>query len=234
MPVAAVVWDIDDTLFDYSGSDRAAALAHLRAEGALDGFGSPRVALRRWQQVMEREYARFTAGELGFLEHRRERARAFLGAAAGDAEADAWFGRYIRRYEAAWRLFPDTLPALDALAPRYRQALLSNSSHANQERKLRALGIRDRFEALVCSAELGVAKPDPRAFLAACAALGLPPEAVAYVGDRADTDAEAARAAGLHGIWLDRGAGEAGGCPSPGAPRIGGLDELPGLLARLG
>ena len=42
--------------------------------------------------------------------------------------------------------------------------MLSNSHAANQDHKLRRLGIRDRFEVLVCSAELGCAKPAPEAF----------------------------------------------------------------------
>ncbi|MEE1927308.1 HAD family hydrolase [Streptomyces sp. TRM 70351] len=226
MPVRAILWDVDDTLFDYTGSDRAAALRHLREEGLLDAFDTPEAAWERWRAVMEEQFARFLAGELDFHEHRRGRARDFLGRPLTDAEADAWFGRYVAHYEAAWCLFPDALPALDALRDGYRHGVLSNSSAANQDRKLRALGIRDRFEVLVCADELGCAKPAPEAFTAACAALGLPPKEVAYVGDRLDIDALAAQAAGLTGIWLDRscsGTSEAVAC-------ITGLGDLQALL----
>ncbi|ARF57594.1 HAD family hydrolase [Streptomyces gilvosporeus] len=228
MPLRAVLWDLDDTLFDYTGSDRAGVLRHLEAEGLTAAYGGEEAALARWQAAMERAFARFLAGELEFLEHRRERARTFLGVPLSDDEADAWFGRYVAHYEASWVLFPDSAPALEALAPLARQAVLSNSGTASQERKLRALGIRGYFEAVLCSDELGHAKPEPEAFAAACDALGLPPEEVVYVGDRLDIDALGARDAGLTGVWLDRNGG--GEEPPPGVRRIRSLAELPELL----
>ncbi|WP_329397899.1 HAD family hydrolase [Streptomyces lydicus] len=232
MALRAVLWDIDDTLFDYTGSDRTGALRHLRAEGLLAAYGGEEAALARWRHAMETEFARFLAGEVGFLDHRRARARTFLDRPLSDEEADAWFGRYIAHYEASWVLFPDSLPALEALAPLLRQAVLSNSSTANQERKLAALGIRARFEAVLCADELGHAKPAPEAFASACAALGLAAEEVVYVGDRLDIDALGARDAGLAAVWLDRTGtdGEAGVELPPGVRRIASLAELPELL----
>ncbi|RLU96699.1 hydrolase [Streptomyces griseocarneus] len=232
MTIRAVLWDVDDTLFDYTGSDRAGALCHLRAEGLLSRYESAEQALGLWRAVMDEQFARFVAGEIGFQEHRRERVRGFLGVPVEDAEADAWFGRYLRHYEAAWILFPDALPALDALAPRFRQAVLSNAATVNQERKLRALGVHGRFEQVVCADRVGCGKPDPRAFHAACALLGLPPAEVAYVGDQPECDAVGARDAGLHGIWLDR-TGPAEALVPEGVRRIAGLAELPGVLRRL-
>ncbi|WP_407549760.1 HAD family hydrolase [Streptomyces sp. Pv4-95] len=231
MPVHAVLWDVDDTLFDYTGSDRAGALRHFRAEGLLDTYGGAEPALERWRAAMESEFARFLAGEVGFLDHRRGRARTFLGAPLSDAEADAWFGRYIARYEAAWTLFPDAGPALETLAPLVRQAVLSNSSTANQERKLSALGIRSRFEAVLCADALGHAKPAPEAFLVACETLRLAPSDVVYVGDKLDIDALGARDAGLAAVWLDR-TGTGADLPD-GVRRIASLAELPDLLRGL-
>lgn len=227
MPIRAVLWDIDDTIFDYTGADLAGMADHLAAEGLLDGFGAAEQALARWRELTDHHWARFAAGETDFEGQRRDRVRHFLGEALSDVEATAWFARYLVHFEAAWTIFPDVLPALDALPPGCRNGLLSNSSEAVQERKLRVLGIRDRFEVLVCAADLGISKPDPGAFLAACDALGLPPAEVAYVGDHAEIDARGADAAGLLGVWLDR----AGAVPSPsGLRRIAGLAELPALL----
>lgn len=230
MPIRAVLWDVDDTLFDYTGSDRAGVLAHIEAEGLLERHASPEAALAHWQAVTEEQYARFTAGELDFLQQRRERARRFLGEPLPDAEADAWFGRYVACYEAAWTLFPDALAALDALAGSHRHGVLSNSSSHHQERKLARFGIRDRFEVVLCCDGIGCAKPDPAAFLAACEALALPPGEVVYVGDRLDLDAEAAVAAGLVGVWLDRGGD---GPDGAFAPRITALTDLPAVLRDL-
>ncbi|MFI6289724.1 HAD family hydrolase [Streptomyces sp. NPDC051018] len=226
MPIRAVLWDVDDTIFDYHSSDRLGILGHLRAEGLDGGYDSADQALAHWKEVTAVHWTRFTAGEVDWQGQRRDRVRMFTGQTLSDAEADAWFDRYIVHFEAAWSLFPDTVPALDVLADGYRHAVLSNSSLVVQERKLTALGVRDRFEAVVCAAELGFSKPDAQAFHTACEAIGLPPGEVAYVGDEPDIDARGAVEAGLTGIWLDRTG--IGGRPE--LIRITGLDQLPALL----
>ncbi|MFG2310991.1 HAD family hydrolase [Streptomyces sp. NPDC048566] len=231
MGIDAVVWDIDDTIFDYTAADRAGMRGHLAAEGLLDADGSVERALDRWREVTDAQWARFSAGETDWPGQRRDRVRVFLGAELADADADAWFDRYITHYESAWMLFPDVLPALDALAAGHRHAVLSNSSLLVQDRKLRVLGVHDRFEAILCAAELGVSKPAAAAFHAACEALDLPPHRVAYVGDHPEIDGRGAAEAGLLSVWIDRtGAHRAPGGPPAGPHRIATLAELPALL----
>ncbi|MGW2560003.1 HAD family hydrolase [Streptomyces sp. NPDC001514] len=226
MAIRAVLWDIDDTIFDYTSADREGLRHMLADEGLPQLYASPEEALRRWRELTEHHWMRFAAGDTDFQGQRRDRVRSFLARTLSDAEADEWFGRHVTHYEAAWSLFPDFLPVLERLEGEYRHAVLSNSSIHNQDRKLRILGVRDRFEAVLCAVELGVSKPEAAAFHAACDTLGLPPHEVAYVGDHPDIDASGAGAAGLTGIWLDRG-GQGG---RPELIRITGLEELPGLL----
>ncbi|MBL1108195.1 HAD family hydrolase [Streptomyces sp. 5-8] len=230
MTIRAVVWDVDDTLFDYTTADREGMRAHLAVEGLLAGYATPEEALLRWREITDRQWARYAAGECSFRDQRRDRVRVFLGTALADTECDAWFQRYIGHYEAAWSLFPDVLPALDALAAGHRHAVLSNSSITVQEHKLRTLGILDRFEAVLCAAELGVSKPDAGAFLAACEALGLPPHEVAYVGDHPEIDGRGAAEAGLLSVWIDRGTARVRAAEEAVAHRISTLAELPALI----
>ncbi|WDV54794.1 HAD family hydrolase [Streptomyces coeruleorubidus] len=230
MSIRAVVWDVDDTLFDYTTADRLGMRAHLTAEGLLDDYDTVEQAITRWRQITDLQWARFAAGEATFEDQRRDRVRVFLGQDLTDAEADAWFQRYITHYEAVWALFPDVLPVLDALAASHRHAVLSNSSIHVQDRKLRALGVHDRFESILCAAELGVSKPEAGAFLAACASLGLPPHQVAYVGDHPEIDGRGAADAGLLSVWIDRAGAYATIDPPVGPHRIASLAELPSLL----
>ncbi|MEU9232638.1 HAD family hydrolase [Streptomyces subrutilus] len=230
MPIRAVLWDIDDTLFDYTGADAAGLSRHLEAERIAQRYGTPAQALALWREITDRNWARFAAGEGTFQGQRRDRVREFLERPAmTDGEADAWFDQYVAHYKAAWTVFPDVVPVLDVLAAGYRHGVLTNSSTVNQDPKLRDLGLRDRFEVLVCAVELGISKPAAGAFLAACEALGLPPAEVAYVGDQPEIDARGARDAGLLAIWLDRDGGRGDG--PDGVHRIEGLDLLPELLA---
>ncbi|GAA2279934.1 hydrolase [Streptomyces ruber] len=231
MDIRAVLWDVDDTLFDYTTADRAGMRGHLAAEGLLDGYGTVEEALARWRRVTDEQWARFAARETTFEGQRRDRVRVFLGEPAlTDAEADAWFQRYIGHYEGAWAVFPDVLPVLEALAGSHRHAVLSNSSLLVQDRKLRVLGLRDRFEAVLCAADIGFSKPDARAFHTACEALDLPPHQVAYVGDHPEIDGRGAAGAGLLSVWIDRTGPYAAVDPPVGPRRITSLAELPAIL----
>ncbi|WP_107121798.1 HAD family hydrolase [Streptomyces yokosukanensis] len=230
MTIRAVVWDVDDTLFDYTTADREGMRAHLAAEGLLAVYATPEQALVRWREITDVQWARFASGEVDFVTQRRDRTRVFLGRELTDSEADAWFGRYLAHYEAAWSLFPDVLPALEALSASHRHAVLSNSSLKVQEHKLRTLGLLDRFETVLCAAELGVSKPEAGAFLAACEALGLPAHEVAYVGDHPEIDGRGAAEAGLLSVWIDRGTAPAQLARTAVVHRISTLAELPALV----
>ncbi|GAA3840437.1 HAD family hydrolase [Streptomyces phyllanthi] len=231
MPIKAVVWDVDDTLFQYTAAEQAGMRGHVIAEGLLDAYETVELAVARWREATFEQWGRFAAGEVDFEGQRRDRVRVFLGEPSlTDAEADAWFQRYLTHYEAAWTLFPDVLPVLDTLAASHRHAVLSNSSLLVQDRKLRMLGVRDRFEAVLCAAELGVAKPDARAFNAICAELALSPAEVAYVGDHPRIDGQGAADAGLLSVWIDRDGLHTDGDVAAGLHRIASLDELPALL----
>lgn len=66
MTIRAVVWDIDDTIFDYTTADRAGMREQLVAEGLLDAYATVEQALVRWREVTDRQWARFAAGRSTF------------------------------------------------------------------------------------------------------------------------------------------------------------------------
>jgi len=59
-----------------------------------------------------------------------------------------------------------------------------------------------RIERFVFSNEIGVRKPDPAAFAALSAALGVPPQQTVFIDDNTD-NIDAALALGFHALWLD-------------------------------
>lgn len=100
-------------------------------------------------------------------------------------------------------LFDDALPALDALAARYRLVAVSNGN-ADVQR----VGLGRYFSAAIAAGEVGVAKPDRRIFELAAQACGVPAQQVLHVGDDARLDALGALQAGMQAAWVNR----------PGAP----------------
>lgn len=90
-----------------------------------------------------------------------------------------------------WRLYGDGIP-LAVLSD-------SESSSAIIRRRLVQLGIGDCFQAVVSSRDLGLTKPDKRAYLAAATELKLMPLQLAFVGHDAE-ELLGARRAGMRTV----------------------------------
>jgi putative hydrolase of the HAD superfamily len=233
----AVLFDLDGTLMDHRAASAAGLQAHL--SDWLPGLEADELARleREWQRLEALHYDEYARGECTLAEQRRRRVQGIHAALERDPgvqlPADAWFESYLRHYRAAWRPFDDVLPALAALAaasPSVALGVVTNGEGQPQRAKLTAIGLGERFPVVLASGEEGVAKPDAEIFARACERLGVQREQAAHVGDRLDLDAEAAAAAGLRGVWLDRLGSRALG-PSHVA-RIATLHELPAVLGR--
>ena len=85
-----------------------------------------------------------------------------------------------------------------------RLGLVANQPAAALER-LAAAGLGACFGHFAVSGTNGFRKPDARAFLAACTALGVEPAGCIMVGDRIDNDIAPARALGMAAIRLSTG-----------------------------
>jgi len=123
----------------------------------------------------------------------------------------------------------DNVPLLRRLARRARLGIVSNF-YGNLARVCEDAKIRPLFSVLVDSAAVGCAKPEPRIFLHALAALGLGPADATFVGDSLPRDMAGARAVGMRHIWLVSEAAPAQDPCCRGDRVIHSLKDLEGLL----
>ena len=122
---------------------------------------------------------------------------------------------------------PDVREALDVLhAERVRVAVITNAD-GRMESAIQAAGIRDRFEFVLDSADVGVSKPDPRIFTMATERLALSPGECWYVGDLFNVDVKGAHDAGLGAVLVD----PVGQFEELPVQRIASVRDLPTLLA---
>jgi putative hydrolase of the HAD superfamily len=162
---------------------------------------------RRWRELEHHYYGLFQARVLTMVEQRRARVRALLAhLGLDDAAADSVFGEYLAAYQRCWRAFPDAVGVVErALAAGVVVGVLTNGEHEQQAAKLEATGLAREGLRLIASSRLPAAKPDPRAFIAACDLLGVPAgESCVMVGDSWDNDIAGAAGAGLRTVFLDR------------------------------
>lgn len=73
-----------------------------------------------------------------------------------------------------------------------------------QHKKVEALGFAHLFDEIIYSAEFGIHKPDRRIFDHAASLLGVSNDQCLFVGDDPDSDILGARNAGMEALWLDR------------------------------
>ena len=120
---------------------------------------------------------------------------------------------------------PDAAPALATLRARGLKLVAVSNWDCSLAHVLVQAGLAQGLDAVVCSARVGAAKPDPRPFRAALQLAGCEPAAAVHVGDSLDKDVAGARAAGLAAVLIARD-----GASPPGVPAIRSLTELPSLI----
>jgi putative hydrolase of the HAD superfamily len=200
----AVLFDLDDTLFDHQHAS-ACALGELRDRYAPDIAFEEFAA--QHARVLEKYHLRFLSGEFTLDTARAARMVelfAAVGTPVSEAKALEASLRYRDLHQANRRLVAGAEDLLDALHGRTKLAIVTNNSAAEQRDKLRCLGIADRFDAVLISEEIGMTKPDSAIFHAALSRLDCAQGDAVMVGDNWDTDVMGARAAGIPAIWFNR------------------------------
>jgi HAD superfamily hydrolase (TIGR01549 family) len=95
--------------------------------------------------------------------------------------------------------------AVRRLAEKYRLGLLSNFDDSKTGWEIMAdTGVKDKFEAIIISADLRLRKPNPKIFARMLAMLNLAPREVLFVGDTPHHDVGGAKAVGMSAAWISR------------------------------
>lgn len=199
LPIQAITLDLDDTLWPIRPTI-------ARAEQALQRWlqqHAPRTARRYSVNAMRALRERISAQhpELAhdYSAQRRLSLEQALRDSGDDVElADPAFEVFFAERNQV-TLYPDAAAALERLAARWPLAALTNGNA-----DLGRIGLAHHFVFQLGAREHGAPKPDPGIFLAACARLKLPPQAVLHVGDDPELDVQGARRAGLRTAWINR------------------------------
>jgi HAD superfamily hydrolase (TIGR01549 family) len=230
----AVLFDLDDTLFDHRICARTALTAFYEAYEAFQERPFAEIE-QLHASFLEQLHLRVTSGELPLEDARRERFRRLFEAVGVTAE-DAMVAQAAETYRGGYLKIRRAVAGAGALLAAVKQraqiGIVSNNLLEEQQGKLRQCAL-DRFvDELVVSEEAGVSKPDPRIFEIALDRLGRRADEAVMVGDSWTADVVGARAAGIIPIWFnpDR-------APSPepdaGVAELHALEPVDGALAAI-
>jgi HAD superfamily hydrolase (TIGR01509 family) len=94
---------------------------------------------------------------------------------------------------------PEVLHEIEIAHGRIPFAVVSGSTRESVTKSLRAMGLLEKFDAMVCAGDYSRAKPDPEPFLLAAKKLGVAPQHCLVFEDT-DMGIQAAKAAGM--AWV--------------------------------
>jgi HAD superfamily hydrolase (TIGR01549 family) len=205
--VRAVLFDLDDTLFDHRHSSRSGLAAVRERYPSLQQAAIEEV-WKMHSSILEEIHLRVLYGEMTLDDAQQERMRRMFlhyGDPVSAAEEIANAAQcYRQHYQSARQTVPGSLPLLQSLHGRVRIAIVSNNMLDEQVEKLQFLGLASLVDVLVVSEEVGVAKPDPAIFREALKRIDCEPHEVVMVGDSWSADILGAQQLAIRSIWLNR------------------------------
>lgn len=169
--VAAIVFDLDDTLYlerDFVRSGFRAVEKWIADRYPTPGF-------------FDRAWALFEGGGRSDIFDQVLRALEI----PTSSDLIHCLVDVYRGHSPSIRLPSDAEEVLAVLCRRYPVALLTDGFRGTQERKVEALGLADRLQPIIYTDNFGRAmwKPHPKGFITIQDALGLQPHQLAYVAD---------------------------------------------------
>jgi putative hydrolase of the HAD superfamily len=230
--VRAVLFDVDDTLFDRSEAENlvleiivkrlAEVFQSLKMERITTAFGES-------DQITTSDFYSGAPSE-GL---RDKRSRLFLRALGiNEDHADTITDMYVREYPAVNAPMPGARTIVGELSRKYMTGVVSNGFPDVQYAKLETIGLKQDFSCIVLSEEIGIRKPDPGIFLHAASLLKVKPGECLYVGDSYANDVTGATNAGMAVCWFNRERVEAANGDIQPDFTICDLEELTILLEK--
>ena len=206
MPRAhAIIFDVDDTLYDLAAPYRRAFAEIFADRPDLDVDELFKLSRVKSDEAFEL----LSAGKITSEDHvvyRVQATYAAFGVEVSRPQALAFLAAYARAQEEL-ALPPETADLLDAcVASGLPLGVISNGASDHQRQKMRSLGVMRWVseEHVVISGDIGMPKPEPALYAEMERRLGVSGAGVWYVGDTYETDVVGAKRAGWSCIWLDR------------------------------
>lgn len=196
------LFDLDNTLLD----DHAAQATYLPLlyERFKEYVRCSEEEFRaRWKEALPRYHQLYAEGKLTFEEQRTLRFQDSFSNTELDSRIltaiTAYFEEILPK---SWKLFDDALEVLHSLQE-YPLGLITNGALSTQSKKIDVTGIRDFFDCIVISEEVGCAKPNPAIFHYACSQLHCVPEECYFIGDSWENDVLGSLSAGMNAVWIN-------------------------------
>ena len=228
--VKDVLFDLDDTLFDFHADERVAldktfAALELPVDDAVRA---------RYSEINQAQWKALERGEITREQVKRRRFELLFAELGYEKEQALAAARiYHERLAEDFHYMEGAPELLEELYGTDRMFLVSNGNLSVQQGRLGKSGIGRYFDGIFISEVLGVEKPDRRFFDLAFAKIpDFDPAQAVIVGDSLTSDILGGINAGVRTIWFNP-KGLSAVPEIPADHEIQNLKDLPELLRRL-
>lgn len=219
-----IVFDADDTLFDFGKAEQH-AVGRLLTSHNLSDSDAHQSLYRGINQHLWQELER---GAIAPSELKATRIRRFFDEMSITAEPAIWAEHFLDFLAEGSALLEGAESVVQQLAPLANLAILTNGLARVQRPRLERSGLAPHISALIISEEVGSSKPSPAIFEAMNKAMNAPDKkTVLMVGDRFETDILGAQRFGWDTAWLSQDLPED---LTPPTYHLTDIRQLPSLL----
>ncbi len=204
--ISLLIIDLDDTLCDYSQ-------AMARGKNAVSEYFKeigvePSAFWRVYNEIEPMLFRDFTLKRLSTADYRTRRYEDVfqrLNMIVPASMIQTLNGLYMKETNDGVRLFPDAVPFLRNMKHLgIRTAILTNGPSDGQRSKIRALELQNKVDRIFVSSDIGVAKPEPKAFEYVLKSFAVRRDTACMIGDSLPDDVVGAHNSGIKSILLDR------------------------------
>lgn len=202
----AVLFALDDTLFDHKSSRRHGLLVLQSKFRELKDVTLIQLEMEH-DYLLKSNYEKALDGTLSLADGAVQRIRQLCidhGIKLDADNAKETAEQYRTVYNDHRKPLPGTKKLLTNLSAHTKLSVVTNGLTEPQFEKLKNCGIDHWFDSVIVSDMVGYAKPDKKIFLTALRRLNVKPEQVAFVGDSWDSDIVPAHELGMKAFWLNR------------------------------
>jgi len=223
----AILFDLDNTLLDFSGFKRETALA---AAKAIRKAGVKESEKKLYDAIYEIYGKRGIEYQNTFQELLSEYK---LGANLHEHAKQAAIIAYTKKKHECLKPRPKVIQVLSSLRRKFKLAIVTDAPRDKAWQRLILSGLDHFFEVVVAYEETGEYKPSTKPFFKALSIIGTTPQETLFVGDNPERDIIGAKKAGLHTCLAKYGCIDYREEMDVANYTIGKIEELVGIVREI-
>ncbi len=201
-----VFFDLDHTIWDFEKNSQEALVEIFLLHASIIGDVDYHKFYPKYKVINEQYWDKYRKNQVTKDELRIGRFREAFSHFGYDLEysfLDQFAKDYLARSPFKTNLFNGSFELLDYLSAKYSLHIITNGFKDVQYIKLRESKLKDYFDVVVCSDEIGVKKPNPAIFEFALESSNAKANESIMIGDCLESDVKGALAVGMHAAWFN-------------------------------